>query len=904
MANMAIYRLNTQPISRSQGRSVVACAAYRSGEKLEDLRYEKTHDYTKKQDVVHKEILLPENAPEWMKDREVLWNHVEKIEKRKDARLAREVQIALPRELSLEENTALAKEFVQKTFVEKGMVADLCIHNHKGEDGLEQPHCHVLLSTRHVNSQGFGKKNTLWDKKEMLLEWREAWSGAANTHLARLDYDIKIDHRSNKDREINLEPQRKVDIANSRYRDKQLENKLRIARENGQRIYKNPEIALDALTKQQSTFTKYDLAGFINRHTRDAEQFHQVHERVKLAENIVKLGIDEQGRERFSTKEMITLEANMLASANLLSNREKHNIDEHAVEDALAKRSLSSEQEEALRYVIEKGDLKCVLGYAGTGKSYMLSAAREVWEREEYSVKGVALSGIASQNLEQSSGIKSRTAASLFYSWDKGTSNLSSRDVLVIDEAGMLGSRQMAKIMSEAQDKGAKVVLVGDWQQLQAIDAGASFRAIALNNHYIELKEVRRQENLWAREATVLLAKGQVKEALVHYKEHDHLHNFDTQAEAKERLIKQWNDVRHTNPEQTQLIMAYTRSDVKELNKLAREQKEKDGELGQSHNFEMSNGERQFAKGDRVYFLKREDSLGVINGTLGTIEKIEHEKGQIHIKLDSNDALSKEQRQVVVDTEEYKHLDHGYAATVYKAQGVSVDRSYLLTSTHYDAHSSYVGMSRHRHSCDLFSSREQFGSEQELVQTLARNKIKDTTLDYKSNNNTDHETKVGSEYAARRDIEPDAQLDSLLSLHQRFEKHAPSYEQQMKIVLNEKFEQEKEQFWVYANKFIAKFQASKLELARKINEKLVPEHESQALAYVRQFKAYSYHKEKLKPEERREFALLTKEMTSSKLIMNHISSKEPELAKKIKQTFKEQERTIKYERSYSRGFGF
>ena len=183
-----------------------------------------------------------------------------------------------------------------------------------------------------------------------------------------------------------------------------------------------------------------------------------------------------------------------------------------------------------------------MLGYAGTGKSYMLSAAREVWEKEGYSVKGVALSGIASQNLEQSSGIKSRTAASLFYSWDKGTSNLSSRDVLVID----VGSRQMAKIMSEAQDKGAKVVLVGDWQQLQSIDAGAAFRSIAESNHYLELKEVRRQENLWAREAMVLLAKGQVKAALVHYKEHDHLHNFDTQAEAKERLIEQWNDVRHT----------------------------------------------------------------------------------------------------------------------------------------------------------------------------------------------------------------------------------------------------------------------------------------------------------------------------------------------------------------------
>ena len=128
---MAIYHLNVQVISRGQGRSAVACAAYRSAEKLYDERYGKTHDYTKKLHVVHSEILVPVNSPDWMGNRERLWNEVEKSEKRKDAQLSREVQLSLPKELTDEQNIALAREFVKTEFVSKGMVADLNVHLEK-----------------------------------------------------------------------------------------------------------------------------------------------------------------------------------------------------------------------------------------------------------------------------------------------------------------------------------------------------------------------------------------------------------------------------------------------------------------------------------------------------------------------------------------------------------------------------------------------------------------------------------------------------------------------------------------------------------------------------------------------------------------------------------------------------
>ncbi len=143
-----------------------------------------------------------------------------------------------------------------------------------------------------------------------------------------------------------------------------------------------------------------------------------------------------------------------------------------------------------------------MVGYAGSGKSAMLGIAREAWEAEGYTVRGAALSGIAAENLASGSGIAARTLASLEHQWGQGRDVLTARDVLVIDEAGMIGSRQMERVLGAAKDAGAKVVLVGDPEQLQAIEAGAAFRSIAERHGAVEITEIRRQHLDWQRDAT------------------------------------------------------------------------------------------------------------------------------------------------------------------------------------------------------------------------------------------------------------------------------------------------------------------------------------------------------------------------------------------------------------------
>lgn len=207
---MAIFHMRAQVISRSAGRSAIAAAAYRAGERLRDDRTGQMHDYSRKAYVEHREIMAPETAPAWMQDRAALWSGVEAAEKRKDAQLAREVHFALPRELDRMERVELIRDFCQREFVARGMIADIAIHNPSGRDGGEQPHAHVMLTTRVLTGEGFGAKDRDWNDKALYEGWRSGWAEHANRALERVGSRERIDHRSFAERGIDREPEPKL----------------------------------------------------------------------------------------------------------------------------------------------------------------------------------------------------------------------------------------------------------------------------------------------------------------------------------------------------------------------------------------------------------------------------------------------------------------------------------------------------------------------------------------------------------------------------------------------------------------------------------------------------------------------------------------------------------------------
>jgi Ti-type conjugative transfer relaxase TraA len=774
---VAIYHFSAKVIGRSQGRSAVAAAAYRAAERLHDEKLGRDHDYTAKAGVVHSEILLPEGTPERWRDRGTLWNEVEAGEKRKDAQLARDIEISLPRELGRAEAIRLAQDFVREQFVARGMAADLNVHWARSGDGEAQPHAHVMLTLRevmperedHPEEAGFGRKVVAWNERALLCEWRERWAGLMNERLCELGHDIRLDHRSYREQGTALEPQHKIGPAGARRADRGEEAERAaehrdIARRNGERLLAEPEIALKALTHQHSTFTRQDLARFVDRHTDGREQFAAVLARVEAAPELVRVGQDERGRERLTTRVMLETEHRLERAAGEIAGYERHRVSPAAEERALraAERDgleLGEEQRAAFRHITSGPDLALVIGYAGTGKSALLGVARAAWERDGYTVRGLALSGIAAQGLERGSGIASRTIASLEYAWARGEDRLGGRDVLVVDEAGMVGSRQMERVLSQAHEAGAKVVLIGDPEQLQAIEAGAAFRALYERHGAAEITEVRRQREGWQREATRELATGRTGEALERYNAAGMVQEAETRSEARAALVAGWEAMRQAHPEESRIILAYTRADVGELNALARERMREAGVLrGADRVVETERGERAFAEGDRILFLRNERGLGgrdgngvaVKNGTLGTVLAVAEGGERMRVRLDG--AGPEREWTVTFDTREYAHIEHGYAATVHKAQGITVDRAHVLATPHLDRHAAYVGLTRHREGVALHYAREDFADRERLAHTLGRERAKDTTLDY------ERESDLVRRYAERRGLVPESEI--------------------------------------------------------------------------------------------------------------------------------------------------
>lgn len=199
------------------------------------------------------------------------------------------------------------------------------------------------------------------------------------------------------------------------------------------------------------------------------------------------------------------------------------------------------------------------------------------------------------------------------------------------------------------------------------------------------------------------------------------VHAAETRAQARGELVERWDRERIAAPDQSRIILTHTNDEVREFNEAARDRMRDAGQLGDDVMVKAERGPRAFASGDRIMFLKNERSLEVNNGTLGTIEKVSPQ----HIAVRTDDG-----RSVSFDTKDYAHVDHGYAATIRKAQGMTVDRAHMLATPSMDRHGSYVGMSRHRDGVQVHYGRDDFKDESRLVHTLSRERVKDMASDY------------------------------------------------------------------------------------------------------------------------------------------------------------------------------
>ncbi len=767
---MAIYHLSTKPVSRSSGRSAVASAAYRCAVLLVNQRDGLVHDFTRKEGVEHKEIVLPQGvSADWALDRSTLWNAAEFAEKRKDARVAREFEIALPHELSTEGRLKAARAFAQDLADRYGAAVDFAIHSPSEHGDIRNYHAHVLMTTREVGKAGLGEKTCLEHKNARLLangmattdmqlrDIRQSWEGIANRELQREGLDVRIDHRSHIERGLELSPTEHMGVHASQMQQQGMtveRGRLdeEAARQNAALIRQKPEQVLTLISHEKSVFDRHDIAKTLHRYINDdAQAFQNAFAAVLASPALVELQAERMDPEtgdvsnaRYSTREMIDLELAMARSAERLHQAQSHGVDPRHVERAMERQDrslrkssggilvagdpsarLSDEQRHAIAHITRPERIAAVVGFAGAGKSTMLAAAREAWEAQGYQVHGAALSGKAAEGLEESSGIQSRTLSSWSYSWDHGRDLIGRGDVFVIDEAGMVGSRQLARFIGKAEERGAKIVLVGDHEQLQAIGAGAPFRAIAEQIGHVELSGIRRQRHDWQRQASVAFATHKTAEGLAAYRDHGDIHFADSRDKAMAQIVRDYLADSEKRADGSRVAMAHRRADVRALNAAIRSELQNrqklergqelsdgvdrgDGEAGRELTFQTNNGKRAFGPGDRIIFLENNRDLGVKNGMLGTVEHVEPNK--IIARLDGRGGDS-----VSVPTDSYQAIDHGYATTIHKNQGATVDRAFVLASSTMDRHLTYVAMTRHRDGVQLYADIKEFANAGRLV---------------------------------------------------------------------------------------------------------------------------------------------------------------------------------------------
>lgn len=466
-------------------------------------------------------------------------------------------------------------------------------------------------------------------------------------------------------------------------------------------LLQNPALILEHISKTKAHFDRTDVLRALAKRIDDPFALRDAADKATASSDLIRMTVNDEAvfttRSYRDAEERLKQSTSRMATARGFGVTHQHTSVAIRTQNAEMKRAfggrLSDEQRAALDHILDTRQFANVVGLAGAGKSTMLATAKEAWRRQGVTVHGAALAGKAADGLETASGIQSRTLASLEMSWENGYEPIKKSDVLVIDEAGMIGTRQLARVASKIEEIGAKLVLVGDPDQLQPIEAGTPFREVAAINGAVRLTEIHRQKEQWQKQASRDLAEGQIADAVETYRKRGAV----TQGEdAIDALVESYGmDVAASDADTSRLAFAHRRSDVHILNQAIRAALRSVDEPNPETLLNTETGPRAFAVGDRIVFGKNDKDLGVKNGMLGTVQRVSASK--LIVAVDGD-----ERRKVTFDPRQYRSFDHGYAVTIHKSQGATVDQAYVLASRSMDRHLAYVAMTRHRSAMRLF----------------------------------------------------------------------------------------------------------------------------------------------------------------------------------------------------------
>ena len=785
---MATFYLDAAIFSACTGGSAVRAAAYRHAVRMVSHTFTETTSFTHKaQAMVHAEVALPEDAPEWAENAfghaafadalrlvradvqaqgsdmseaamqraamarvsEQLWNAVEHGEIRLNifptrAQYARSLIVALPRELDQAAQIALMQGYVRASLCDRGMVADWVIHDKS--DG--NPHAHIMLTTRELGAADWGRKRRDWNARDVLADLRSDWAQHANLALERGGFNERIDHRSNLARGIYLEPDSyNPHVASHARRQGEIAREANrcsdVADDNALYLQQHPEHILVVVQAQRAVFTRGDIvAAFEDRlMLTETELAGLVGEAMGsgAAVRLVQNSPDGQAQYVTTARASEVQHLEILARAMAIAGPVAGFGPAAPGIGLLAGSGLTPDQRVAAQAMLSPTPLTLVKGYAGTGKTFTLGEVARVWQARGYEVLGGAASGKATQELGGIKGMRTATLAAWDARWSRGERPKRGRFVFIMDEAGMVGAGQWARITGVVAKMGGKLIAVGDPEQLQPVSDLPGWAAVergvsqaTAGAPVAALSSVRRQRSMADRMATEALARGgaEIAPAIRHYIDKGALRldsgvlNDPVSALAA-AYYKTGTGKAGGGADCARIALAYTNREVWALNDAIRAQALARGEIDQAGIRDYGTITRidrttptheriavplALGPGDRVMLTRPHRDLDLPRSAFGTV---------VATRADGIDLLvDGRSRAVTLDLATFRDLDYGYAATIHKSQGVTVDHTLVLGHGRMNRHAIYVALTRHRDSVTVFGRAGHLSCPADLI-TLA-----------------------------------------------------------------------------------------------------------------------------------------------------------------------------------------
>jgi hypothetical protein len=390
--------------------------------------------------------------------------------------------------------------------------------------------------------------------------------------------------------------------------------------------------------------------------------------------------------------------------------------------------TLNGEQTDALRHLTGKQGFAILWGEAGTGKSHTLKATRAAYEAEGKDVIGLSWKNDVVQQMRDDGFSKANTIASEFIALEKGRTKWTRDTVLVVDEAAMVATEHLARLMAYAKDAGAKVILAGDDKQLGAIDRGGMFEVLREEHGAAILKEVQRNRDeaqQWNE-----MHEGKFRPALAKADQAGNVHWTKRQSDTFKEMAARYDADVQATPDKKRFMFAYTNADVDTLNQHARELHKARGDLGTDCTLKTATGQQQFATGDRIQFTgtgygKEAKQAGLVNGRVGTVAGIDFtEGGAWRVTVDLDTAKNSQRVSFIVGEDaragQFDKFKLGYAGTVYKSQGRTLDEVYIAHSPLMRSAAAYVALTRHREAVHIFAARETVKDLDAMARGMAR----------------------------------------------------------------------------------------------------------------------------------------------------------------------------------------